>query len=159
VPLVHLNYIVHYRPHLCGCYYFTSHKKISYFAYLDWLNRKKLGSTLFLLYSHKGWTAALVCCLLSTTSMYSTVNCTSAISYNYDATKCIASDTTTLNISCSTIPGVPNLGTCISGVPFLSEGVHIWLATEGKMYLYIIVFLRKMLGTQYGPVGLQFLWF
>jgi len=32
VPLLHLDYIAHYRPYLGCCYYFASHKKICYFA-------------------------------------------------------------------------------------------------------------------------------
>jgi len=27
VPLLHLEYIAHCRPHLCCCYYFAMHKK------------------------------------------------------------------------------------------------------------------------------------
>ena len=86
--------------------------------HLVWLNSKKLGFILFLLYSHKGWTAALVChwfySLLDSGWDYllpSTVNCTSATSYNYDATitffltaqQWTTNDATTLNISCSAI--------------------------------------------------------
>jgi len=61
VPLLHLNYIAHYRPHFRCCYYFASHKKCAILLHLTWLNGKKLGFTFFLLYSHKGWTASLVC--------------------------------------------------------------------------------------------------
>ena len=64
--------------------------------HLAWLNSKKLGFTLFLLYSHTGWTATLVRCLLSTTPMCSTVNCTSATSYNYYA-KIFFLNCTTMN--------------------------------------------------------------
>jgi len=89
--------------------------------HLAWLNSKKLGFTLFLLYSHKGWTAALVCdsvySLLDSGwvyfffSVYSTVNCTSATSYNCDATitffltaqQWTTSDAQTTNISCPAI--------------------------------------------------------
>jgi len=55
---------------------------------LAWLNSEILGFTLFLLHSHKGWTAALARCPLSATPMYSTVNSTAAASYNYDAINC-----------------------------------------------------------------------
>ena len=111
MPLLHLNYIAHYHPHLHCYYYFAAHTKHAILLHLAWLNIKKLGFTLFLRYSHKGWTAALVCCLLSTTLIHSTVNCTSATSYNYDATltffltteQCTTNDITTFNISCSTI--------------------------------------------------------
>ena len=63
-------------------------RKYAVLLHLAWLNSKMLGFTLLSLYSHKGWTttAALVRCLLSTPPMYSTVNCTPAKSYNYDAT-------------------------------------------------------------------------
>jgi len=86
VPLLHLNYIAHYRPHLRCCYYFASHKKICYFSSSGLTNSKKLSFTFFLIYSHKGWTSALVCSLLSTTPSTVPVNCTSATSYNCDVT-------------------------------------------------------------------------
>ena len=35
--------------------------KYAILLHLAWLNSKKSGFTLYLLYSHKGWTAALVC--------------------------------------------------------------------------------------------------
>ena len=101
-----------FRHHSLGCcYYFASRKKICYFASSGLNKQQKLDFTLFLLFSHKGWTAALVRCLLSTTPMYSTVNCASATSYNYDATITLfliaqqwtTRDATTLNISFSAI--------------------------------------------------------
>jgi len=88
--------------------------KYAILVHLVWLNRKKLGFTLFLLYSHKCCTAALVRCLLSTPPIYSTVNCTSAISYDYDATNCAAMNSkwrNNPNNSCSAISRVPTLGT------------------------------------------------
>jgi len=36
-------------------------RKYAILLHLAWLNSKNLGFTLFLLYSHKGWTAAIVC--------------------------------------------------------------------------------------------------
>ena len=72
MPVLHLNYTAHYRPHLRCCYYFASHKKMSILLHLAWLNSKKLGFTLFLVHSHKDWTAALDRCLLSTIPIYST---------------------------------------------------------------------------------------
>ena len=95
--------------------------KYAILLHLAWLNSKKLGFTLFLLYSHKGWTATLVCdsfySLLGSGwvyfllySVYSTVNCTSATSYNCDATITFfltaqqwTSDVQSINISCSAI--------------------------------------------------------
>jgi len=59
--LLHLNYIAHYRPHLHCCYYSASHKKYAILLDKAWLKSQKLGFTLFLLYSHKGWSEALVC--------------------------------------------------------------------------------------------------
>jgi len=55
--------------------------KYASLLHLAWLNSKRLGFTLFLLYSHKGWTE-------STFSTRSTLlwTCTSATSYNCDAT-------------------------------------------------------------------------
>jgi len=63
-------------------------RKCAILFHLAWLNGKKLDFTLFYFYSHKGWTAALVRSLLSTSpnSDVSIVNCKSATSYNYDAT-------------------------------------------------------------------------
>ena len=85
-------------------------RKYAILLHLSWLHSKKLEFTLFLLSYHKGWTTALVCCLLSTIPIYSTANCTSATSYNYDATITFfwiaqqwTSDTTTINISSSAI--------------------------------------------------------
>jgi len=36
-------------------------RKLAILLHLAWVNSKNLGFTLFLLYSHKGWTATLVC--------------------------------------------------------------------------------------------------
>jgi len=95
-------------------------RKCAILLHLAWLNSKKFVFTLFLLYSHKRWTAALVCdsiySLLDSGWVYvllsqSTVNCTPATSYNCDATitffltaqQWATSDVTTINISCSAI--------------------------------------------------------
>ena len=92
-------------------------RKYAILLHLAWISSKKLGFTLFLLYSHKGWTAALVCdsvyslpdSRLSLLSIQSTVSCTSATSCNYDATITFltaqqwTSDATTIIISCSAI--------------------------------------------------------
>ena len=61
MPLLHLNYIAHCRLHFRCSFIFALRKKICFLLCLAWLNSKKLGFTLFLLYSHKDWTAALVC--------------------------------------------------------------------------------------------------
>ena len=118
MPLLHLNYIAHYCRHLHCCYYFPSHNEYAILLHLAWLNSKKLGFTFFLLYSHKGWTASLVCdsvyslldlgwfCFLLS-PLYSTVNCTSATSYSCDTTitfsltaqQWTTSDATATNIS------------------------------------------------------------
>ena len=51
-------------------------RKYAILLHLTWLNSKKLAFTLFLPYSHKGWTAALaVFGLLSTTTMYVLGSC------------------------------------------------------------------------------------
>jgi len=94
-------------------------RKCALLLHLAWLNSKKLGFTFFLLYSHKGWTASLVCdsvysvldsgWLYFLLSLCSTVNCTSATSYNCNATitfflipqQWITSDAITTNISFS----------------------------------------------------------
>jgi len=105
-----------YRPRLRCCYYFASHKKICYSASSGLPNSKKLSFTLFLLYPHNSWTATLIRCVLSTTPIYSTAYCTSATSYNYDATITLfliaqqwRSDAITLNISCSAICTQPRV--------------------------------------------------
>jgi len=51
------------RPHPRWCYYFASYKKHVILLHLAWLNSKKLDFTQFLLYFHKGLTAALAHCL------------------------------------------------------------------------------------------------
>jgi len=64
-------------------------RKYAILLHLAWLNSKKLGFTLFLLYSL--WLSLLsarfrLSLLFSTISLLSAVNCTTATSYNYDAT-------------------------------------------------------------------------